>query len=133
MIRIASIDLVVMTVASIERTCDFYQNALGMRADEYSSGRFALTFGSQKFNLHEAGNEFEPRARTPLPGSADFCLIAETPLDEVMAHLAALDIDIELGPVERNGATGPLRSIYLRDPDGNLVEIANPAAPTDTA
>lgn len=131
MIKIASIDHVVLTVASIARTCEFYEKAFGMSVDEFSSGRFALAFGRQKFNLHEAGKEFEPKARTPLPGSADFCLIADTPVDAVVAHLTALGIGIELGPVDRAGAAGPLRSIYLRDPDGNLVEIANPAAATD--
>jgi catechol 2,3-dioxygenase-like lactoylglutathione lyase family enzyme len=125
MIKIAAIDHVVLTVASIERTCDFYQRALGMSVEHFGGGRVALTFGDQKFNLHEAGKEFEPKARTPLPGSADFCLIADTPLDDVVAHLAAQNIEIELGPVARTGAVGPIRSIYLRDPDGNLVEIAN--------
>jgi len=134
MIKIAAIDHVVLTVSSIERACDFYQRALGMGVETFGGGRVALTFGDQKFNLHEAGKEFEPKARTPLPGSADFCLIADTPLDEVVAHLAAQNIDIELGPVVRTGAVGPIRSIYLRDPDGNLVEIANyDSASTSTA
>ncbi len=133
MIKIVSIDHVVLTVASIERTCEFYQRALGMRVEQFGGGRVALNFGNQKFNLHEAGKEFEPKARTPLPGSADFCLIADTPLDEVVAHLSAQSIEIELGPVDRTGANGPIRSIYLRDPDGNLVEVANNAASTDTA
>lgn len=86
MIKIASIDHVVLSVASIDRTCDFYQRALGMRVEQFGGGRVALNFGNQKFNLHEAGKEFEPKAHTPLPGSADFCLIADTPLDEVVAH-----------------------------------------------
>ena len=125
MIEIARIDHVVLTVASIERTCDFYQRALGMSVEVFGGGRVALKFGDQKFNLHEAGKTFEPKARTPLPGSADFCLIADTPLDAIVAHLTEHEIDIELGPVARTGARGPIRSIYLRDPDGNLVEIAN--------
>jgi len=109
MIKIAAIDHVVLTVASIERTCDFYRRALGMSVEQFGGGRVALQFGSQKFNLHEAGKEFEPKARTPLPGSADFCLIADTPLDEVVAHLAAQNIAIELGPVaHRGGRADPL-------------------------
>ena len=133
MIKIAGIDHVVLTVASIEQTCVFYQRALGMSVETFGGGRVALTFGNQKFNLHEAGKEFEPKARTPRPGSADFCLIADTPLDEVVAHLTAQDIEIESGPVDRTGAVGPIRSIYLRDPDGNLLEIANYDAVTSTA
>ncbi len=131
MIKLARIDHVVLTVTSIERTCEFYRRALGMGVETFAGGRVALTFGEQKFNLHEAGKEFEPKARTPLPGSADFCLIADTPLDEVITHLATQGIAVELGPVERTGALGEIRSIYLRDPDGNLVEIANYSAPID--
>ena len=129
MITIDRIDHVVLTVASIERTCEFYRRALGMNVETFEGGRVALTFGRQKFNLHEAGREFEPRAQTPLPGSADFCLITETPLDAVVAHLESQEIAIELGPVPRTGAQGPLQSIYLRDPDNNLVEVSNDAAP----
>ena len=132
MINITAIDHVVLTVASIEQCCDFYKRALGMEVETFGSGRVALNFGSQKFNLHQSSQEFEPKARTPLPGSADFCLIAATPLDEIVAHLSALDIKIELGPVARTGAVGPIRSIYLRDPDGNLIEVANYNTPTNT-
>ena len=134
MVKISHIDHLVLTVASIEASCAFYQRALGMTVERFAGDRVALAFGAQKFNLHQAGQEFEPKARTPLPGSADVCLIAETPLDEVIAHLSGEGIAIELGPVARTGAAGPIRSIYLRDPDGNLVEIANyERPPTGTA
>lgn len=95
-----------------------------MEVVEFGEGRKALSFGTQKINLHEAGREFEPKARKPTPGSADFCLIAAAPLDEVMRHLAAQDVAIEEGPVDRTGAAGPIRSVYIRDPDQNLVEIS---------
>lgn len=133
MIRIVGIDHVVLTVASIARTCEFYQRVLGMGIETFAGGRVALTFGDQKFNLHETGKEFEPKARSPLPGSADFCLITDTPLDEVIAHLTEQNIEIELGPVARTGALGPVRSVYLRDPDENLIEVANYDMPTDIA
>ena len=133
MIRIVGIDHVVLTVASIARTCEFYQRVLGMGVETFAGGRVALTFGDQKFNLHETGKEFEPKARSPLPGSADFCLITDTPLDEVIAHLTEQNIEIELGPVARTGALGPVRSVYLRDPDENLIEVANYDMPTDIA
>ena len=120
---IAGVDHFVLTVASIERTCAFYADALGMEAITFGEGRKALGFGDQKINLHQTGAEFSPKARTPTPGSADFCLIASVPLDDVIARLAAARIAIEEGPVMRTGARGPIRSVYLRDPDGNLVEI----------
>jgi catechol 2,3-dioxygenase-like lactoylglutathione lyase family enzyme len=127
MIRIDHLDHLVLTVASIEVTCDFYTRVLGMRVETFGQGRTALRFGEQKINLHQAGREFEPKALRPTPGSADLCFIAATPLEEVVAHLERLGIAIEVGPVPRTGATGPIRSVYLRDPDANLIEIANPA------
>ncbi|WP_434622663.1 VOC family protein [Azospirillum sp. B2RO_4] len=123
--RIARIDHVVLTVASIEATCAFYRDVLGMEVVTFAGGRRALSFGAQKINLHEVGREFEPKAARPTAGSGDFCLIADTPLEEVIAHLQAKGIAIEEGPVSRTGATGPIRSVYFRDPDDNLVEIAN--------
>jgi catechol 2,3-dioxygenase-like lactoylglutathione lyase family enzyme len=123
--RIARIDHFVLTVASIEATCAFYRNVLGMEVVTFAGGRRALSFGAQKINLHEVGREYEPKAARPTAGSGDFCLIADTPLDEVIAELKARDITIEEGPVSRTGATGPIRSVYFRDPDDNLVEIAN--------
>ena len=123
--RIARIDHFVLTVASIEATCAFYRDVLGMEVVTFAGGRRALSFGAQKINLHEVGREFEPKAARPTAGSGDFCLIADTPLEEVIAHLQAKGIAIEEGPVSRTGATGPIRSVYFRDPDDNLVEVAN--------
>jgi catechol 2,3-dioxygenase-like lactoylglutathione lyase family enzyme len=96
-----------------------------MEAVTFGAGRTALTFGASKINLHEAGKEFEPKARRPTPGSADICLIVEDGITEVMAELAAAGVDTEEGPVPRTGATGPITSCYLRDPDGNLIELSN--------
>jgi catechol 2,3-dioxygenase-like lactoylglutathione lyase family enzyme len=123
--RIDCLDHFVLTVGSIEQTCDFYTRALGMEVTTFGAGRQALLFGRQKINLHQAGREFEPKARMPTPGSADFCLIASTPLEDVVRHLQQLDVSIEEGPVERTGSAGPILSVYIRDPDGNLVEISN--------
>jgi catechol 2,3-dioxygenase-like lactoylglutathione lyase family enzyme len=125
MIRIDRLDHLVLTVASIEQSCAFYEQALGMTVETFGSGRKALRFGSQKINLHEVGHEFEPKAKRPTAGSGDLCFIAMTPLADVAAHLQAAGIAIEEGPVARTGATGPIKSLYLRDPDGNLVEISN--------
>ncbi|APO73230.1 glyoxalase/bleomycin resistance protein/dioxygenase family protein [Rhizobium etli 8C-3] len=126
MIRISRLDHLVLTVSDIEATCDFYRRVLGMSVETFAKGRRALKFGNQKINLHQAGREFDPKAEQPVPGSADLCFIAETPLAEVIAHLEAADIAIEEGPVERSGAIGTIRSIYIRDPDGNLIEVSNP-------
>jgi catechol 2,3-dioxygenase-like lactoylglutathione lyase family enzyme len=126
MIVIERLDHLVLTVADLERTIVFYRDALGMILETFGNGRKALHFGAQKINLHLAGREFEPKAAKPTPGSADLCFIAETPLTEIVAHLARCGIAIELGPVERDGAIGPILSIYIRDPDANLIEIANP-------
>ncbi len=122
---IARIDHFVLTVASIDATCAFYGRVLGMETVTFAGGRKALAFGHQKINLHEVGREFEPKAQRPTSGSGDFCLISDTPLDAIIAHLKAQNVAIELGPVDRTGAMGPLRSVYFRDPDGNLVEVSN--------
>ena len=122
--KILRLDHMVLTVADVAATCDFYARVLGMGVVTFGQGRKALTFGAQKINLHQAGREFEPKAAHPTPGSADLCLIAGIPLDAVMTHLAAQDVAIEEGPVARTGATGPIRSVYFRDPDGNLVEVS---------
>lgn len=122
--KIDRVDHFVLTVASIEATCEFYSKVLGMEVTEFAGGRKALTFGAQKINLHQKGKEFEPKARAPKPGSGDFCLIAAAPIQEVVAHLDALGIEIEEGIVPRTGATGAIQSVYLRDPDGNLIEIS---------
>lgn len=127
MIRIDRIDHFVLTVADIAATCAFYERALGMTVVEFGAGRKALAFGGQKINLHQKGREFEPKARHPTGGSADFCLTTTVPLDEVIAHLNGCGVAIEDGPVARTGARAPLASVYVRDPDGNLVEISNEA------
>jgi len=119
------IDHVVLTVKSIAATTEFYADVLGVEAVVFDDGRHALQIGRQKINLHEAGHEFEPKARRPTPGSGDLCFITDEPLDDVIARLTGLGIPIEEGPVARTGAVGPLSSVYVRDPDGNLVEIAN--------
>jgi len=126
MIRIDHLDHLVLTVASLERTQDFYVRVLGMSVETFGEGRTALKFGSQKINLHQAGREFEPKAKAPTPGSADLCFIAATPLAAVVEHLKAQGALIEEGPIQRTGATGPILSVYVRDPDGNLIEISNP-------
>jgi catechol 2,3-dioxygenase-like lactoylglutathione lyase family enzyme len=122
---IRSIDHFVLTVASISATCDFYARALGFGVEAFGEGRTALTFGHQKINLHEVGREFTPRARVATAGSGDFCLLTEAPVDAVVAHLREIGVVIEEGPVRKTGATGPLSSVYFRDPDGNLVEVSN--------
>ena len=122
--KLDRIDHFVLTVASIDATCAFYTRVLGMTVTEFAGGRKALSFGSQKINLHERGKEFEPKAQTPTPGSGDFCLITTTPIQDVLAQLNAMNIEIEDSIVARTGATGPIQSVYLRDPDGNLIEIS---------
>ena len=123
--QIDRIDHLVLTVDDIAVTCAFYERVLGFETVVFGAGRTALTVGRQKINLHLAGHEFEPKAVTPTPGSADLCLIATTPLDEVIAELRHHGVPIEVGPVDRTGATGPIRSVYIRDPDHNLIEISN--------
>ncbi|MGF1650525.1 MAG: VOC family protein [Hyphomicrobiaceae bacterium] len=121
---VQSLDHLVLTVAVIEATCDFYERALGMRRITFGpQSRVALTFGTQKINLHVAGHEFDPKASAPTPGSADLCFIVAS-IDRVLAHLAAERVPVIEGPVSRTGAMGQIRSIYLRDPDGNLIELS---------
>ena len=122
--KIDRVDHFVLTVVSIDATCDFYSKVLGMDVIEFAGGRKALAFGAQKINLHRRGKEFEPKALTPTPGSGDFCLISAVPIDDVVAHLNECGVEIEEGIVPRTGATGPIKSVYLRDPDQNLVEIS---------
>ncbi|MDX5445703.1 MAG: VOC family protein [Zoogloeaceae bacterium] len=123
--KIDRIDHLVLTVRSIERSCAFYSSALGMKVLSFGEGRKALAFGGQKLNLHELGKEFEPKAARPTAGSIDLCLITDTPLVEVQQHLADVGVAVVDGPVRRTGATGPILSIYVRDPDDNLIEISN--------
>ncbi|MFI4951838.1 MAG: VOC family protein [Burkholderiales bacterium] len=122
--NIDRIDHIVLTVRDIEATCDFYSRVLGMRATTFGAGRKALVFAGQKINLHQAGREFEPKADAPTPGSADFCLISGVPLPQVIAHLEHCGVAIVEGPVPKTGARGPILSVYFRDPDFNLVEVA---------
>ncbi|MBN9024114.1 MAG: VOC family protein, partial [Rhizobiales bacterium] len=103
----------------------FYEKALGMTVEIFDTGRVAVRFGRQKINLHQAGHEFEPKARLATAGSADLCFLTSTPLEDVEAHLARAGVAVELGPVSRTGAMGAILSVYVRDPDGNLIEISN--------
>ncbi|SFR06859.1 Catechol 2,3-dioxygenase [Lentzea waywayandensis] len=123
--RIDRLDHLVLTVADLDATIGFYAGVLGMREVTFGDGRKALEFGASKINLHEAGHEFEPKADKAVPGSADLCFITEDSLDDVIATLAGNGVEILEGPVGRTGARGPIRSVYVRDPDGNLVEISN--------
>jgi catechol 2,3-dioxygenase-like lactoylglutathione lyase family enzyme len=124
--RIRALDHIVLTCADPAATVAFYER-VGMTREEFAGGRLALRFGDQKINLHQAGAEFQPHATLPRPGTGDFCLLVDEPIEDVIAHLEAEGIPIELGPVDRTGALGPLRSVYVRDPDGNLVEFAQMA------
>lgn len=123
--KISHLDHLVLTVSNIKTTCNFYQTVLGFEVITFKGDRKALQFGNQKINLHQQGKEFEPKALQPTPGSADLCFISETPISEVIAHLNQLNIQIEEGPVERTGAMHPILSVYIRDPDQNLIEISN--------
>lgn len=123
--RVDRLDHLVLTVADIDTTVDFYTRILGMRAVTFGEGRRALRFGRSKINLHQAGQEFEPRAAKPTPGSADLCLISPDAPVVVAAELRDAGVAIVEGPVTKEGALGEMISIYIRDPDDNLVEIAH--------
>jgi catechol 2,3-dioxygenase-like lactoylglutathione lyase family enzyme len=123
--RVSHLDHLVLTVEDIEATVSFYTRVLGMAATTFGGGRTALVFGSSKINLHQAGHEFEPKAAVPTPGSADLCLIVDDDLDSVQAQLAAAGVAVEVGPVKRTGAVGEMISVYIRDPDQNLIELSN--------
>jgi catechol 2,3-dioxygenase-like lactoylglutathione lyase family enzyme len=125
MIVIDAIDHVVLTVRDPQATIAFYRDVLGMRPETFEAGRIALKFGTQKINLHVAGREFEPKADKPTPGSADLCFLTSVPLERVAATLAERKVPLVAGPVRKTGAQGPLLSVYVRDPDGNLIEISN--------
>lgn len=118
------LDHLVLTTCDEQACIRFYTELLGMQLQEFGDGRKALFFGNQKINIHVKGREFEPKAHTPVPGALDLCFIASQPLDEVVASLQHRGASIIEGPVMRTGATGPIRSIYLRDPDLNLIEIS---------
>lgn len=123
--KIDKLDHLVLTVQDIDTTVNFYVKVLGMERIEFGSARTALRFGSGKINLHRQGQEFEPKAEAPTPGSADLCFITPVLLADVVDHLVACGIPIIEGPAQRTGATGPIMSVYLRDPDMNLIEVSN--------
>ena len=123
--KIDRIDHIVLTVHDIEVTCDFYSRVFGMQVITFGNGRKALSFGQQKINLHEVGREFEPKALNPSPGAGDICFITDIPMGQVIDHIRSCDVEIVDGPVRRTGAMGPIESTYVRDPDGNLIEISN--------
>ncbi|EBZ6966137.1 VOC family protein [Salmonella enterica subsp. enterica serovar Infantis] len=118
------IDHLVLTVSDISTTIRFYEEVLGFSAVTFKQNRKALIFGAQKINLHQQEMEFEPKASRPTPGSADLCFITSTPINDVVSEILLAGISIIEGPVERTGATGEIMSIYIRDPDGNLIEIS---------
>lgn len=123
--NITQLDHLVLIVKDIDTTCRFYAEHLGMEVVTFGDNRKALRFGQQKINLHQLGNEFEPNAAKPTSGSADLCFLSDTPLEQIIIELQQASIAILEGPVKRTGATGPIISIYLRDPDDNLIEISN--------
>ncbi|MNE36254.1 Virulence protein [compost metagenome] len=118
------LDHLVLTTIDVDACKDFYVRVLGMRLQTFGAGRLAFCFGNQKINVHVRGHEFEPKAHLPVPGALDVCLIASVGLEQVVAHLEAQNWPIVEGPVQRTGATGPILSVYVRDPDLNLIEIS---------
>lgn len=118
------LDHLVLTTSDEAACVRFYVDVLGMTLETFGAGRKAFRFGRQKINLHVKGHEFEPKAHLPVPGALDLCFIASVPLDEVIARLATKGVPVEEGPVARTGATSPIRSVYVRDPDLNLIEIS---------
>lgn len=122
--RVAGLDHLVLTVADVEATAAFYGRVLGMDRVVFGQGRVALQFGGQKLNLHPAASPLPPHAASPTRGSADLCLVVEEPLPDWIRHLQSHGVALELGPVPRTGARGPMTSLYFRDPDGNLIELA---------
>jgi catechol 2,3-dioxygenase-like lactoylglutathione lyase family enzyme len=123
--NVEGIDHFVLTVRDIDATCAFYERVLGVETVVFGENRKALSFGRQKINLHQYGKEFEPKANSPTPGSADFCLVTSIPIPEVVSHLKSCGVRVLQGPVRKIGARGPMVSVYLRDPDLNLIEVSN--------
>jgi catechol 2,3-dioxygenase-like lactoylglutathione lyase family enzyme len=123
--NIKAIDHIVLTVKDIDATCAFYARVLGMSITSFGDGRRALSFGTQKINLHQYRREFEPKAKRPTPGSADLCFLTSISVSDVVEHLRERGVELLEGPVQRTGAAGPMMSVYFRDPDGNLIEISN--------
>ncbi|MFR9730087.1 VOC family protein [Saccharopolyspora sp. MS10] len=124
MINIDRVDHLVLTVADVDRAAEFYERVLGMRTVTFPGDRRAVSFGLQTIKLHAASELVEPTATHPVPGSANLCFVTEQPISEVQEHLRAHEVRIEEGPVGRTGTSGPITSLYLRDPDGNLIEVA---------
>ncbi|WP_279099309.1 VOC family protein [Bartonella apis] len=124
MMFIDHIDHIVMTCFDLEATKRFYTEILELKLEVFGENRFALRFGNQKINLHQYGKEYEPKAHLPVPGSLDLCFISKLPIDEVITHLKKNNCPTVEGPVERTGAKGKIRSVYVRDPDLNLIEIS---------
>uniref|UniRef100_L7N3B1 Glyoxalase domain-containing protein 5 n=1 Tax=Xenopus tropicalis TaxID=8364 RepID=L7N3B1_XENTR len=122
---IQRLDHLVLTVHNLDKTINFYTKVLGMEATTFKGGRKALSFGMQKINLHEAGKEFEPKAAVPSPGSADLCLITRLISNKMYSMFPACGVPVEEGPVSRTGAVGEIISVYMRDPDHNLIEVSN--------
>lgn len=122
--RAESLDHLVLTVADIEASAAWYTQVLGMTHVTFAGGRHALQFGHQKINLHQVGDTIEPRARAPLAGSADLCFVVSGRAEAVLVHLEEFGVPVELGPVQREGARGEMTSVYVRDPDENLVELS---------
>ena len=129
-LELYALDHLVLTVADIQQTIQFYERVLGMRSEAFVTAtgekRWALKYGSQKINLHQQGAEFDPKADRPTPGSADLCFLTQFPLARWHAHFEKHAITILEGPVPRTGAQGPIMSLYIRDPDQNLIEVAHP-------
>lgn len=123
--QIKSLDHLVLTVKDIAKTVEFYTTVLGMQKEIFKQNRVALKFGSQKINLHQLGAEFEPKAYNVKEGSADLCFITQTSVTDFKAYIESLGVKVIEGPIKRTGAMGEIDSIYVRDPDGNLIEIAN--------
>ncbi|XP_029021955.1 glyoxalase domain-containing protein 5 [Betta splendens] len=132
-VEVSHLDHLVLTVKNVPDTVTFYTTVLGMEVTTFKGNRKALSFGQQKFNLHQLGQEFEPKAKRPTSGSADLCLITTTPLATVAAHLKVCGVEVEEGPVERTGAVGTITSLYFRDPDHNLIEVSNYNQPDSEA
>ncbi len=127
--KLSGLDHLVLTVEDIATTLEFYQDVLGMTADRFmpvdGEARWALKFGAQKINLHQVGRAFEPKAKVATAGSADLCFLSDMALEKWAAHLADHGVEVIEGPVKRTGALGAIMSLYLHDPDGNLLEISN--------
>ncbi|UHO39967.1 VOC family protein [Chryseobacterium capnotolerans] len=123
--RINHIDHIVLTVADINKTIQFYTQIMGFEVITFGDNRKALAFGNQKINLHQKGHEFEPKAEKPTPGSADLCFIAQTDIHDILEELKQKNIEIIEGIVDRTGAVGKIKSVYFRDPDQNLIEVSN--------